>query len=336
MKPAKDISPHKFIAANSINDKLENLYENGLQGGRSTGFKGLDEIITLKLATTFYIYGQPASGKTELWLEILVNTSERYGWKHVVFSPEGGEPFDIVAELISKKYGKPFYKNIPGAISEQQMYQGMAWVDEYFRIIDGEDRDVTVESFFATVAFIEETGFTVNTTLIDPWNELKHDFSEGGGHRDVYLEDKLSIVRRNAMKYNRLNAVVTHIADQKVVEKDGKRFYPPPTARELAGGQAWHRKGMNMISVWRPPAGMIGENGAPHKDNEAHVTVHKYKPKGLGKRGTAVLYYDWKKNMYYEGLNDFAQRTNTPVGKQIMQPNLSFHEVPEKTEDFEF
>lgn len=332
MKTAKDITPHKFVGGSEMGEKLEKLYFEGLSGGRPTGFVELDKIITLKLGTTFYVYGQPGSGKTELWLEILVNTAERYGWKHVLYTPEGGEPFDIIGELISKRYGKPFYKNIPGAITENEMHTGRAWVDEYFRIIDPEDRDVTVESFFSTVDFIEESGFSVNTTLIDPWNELKHDFSEAGGHRDVYLEDKLGVVRRNAMKYNRLNAVVTHIADQKLIEKDGKRFYPPPTARELAGGQAWHRKGMNMLSVWRPPPNMLSDDGIPYKDNEAHVTCHKYKPKGIGKRGTAILFYDWKKNKYYEAGGLYADRDPIKKVHQVIQPNLSFYET-ERAED---
>jgi hypothetical protein len=292
--------PHKIIKAFDIQVKLETLYHEGITSGLSTGWPGLDEIITLKKGTSFYAYGQPGSGKTEFWMEVLINATERYGWKHVIYSPESGDPSHVIGELISKKFGKPFYKNQPGSITEQEFHQGTAWAQEYFRVIDPEDRTITVDTFFDSVEDAEKNGFKADTTLIDPWNEVKHDYSTSNGRQDVYLEDQLGRINRDAIYKNRINAVITHIQKQEVIFKDGKRFYPPPTPREIAGGEAWFRKGMNMLCLWRPPHGLLDEAGQPYMENEVHVTVHKYKPKGTGKRGMKIFYYDWKHNKYYE------------------------------------
>ena len=73
-----------------------------------------------------------------------------------------------------------------------------------------------------------------------------------------------------------------------------------PMAREAAGGQALLRKAMTWINMWRPPSGMLNESGMPYRDNEVLINIEKAKPKGVSKRGTISLFFDWKRNRYYE------------------------------------
>ena len=40
----------------------------------------------------------------------------------------------------------------------------------------------------------------IHTTLIDPFNELSHDFSKDEGRQDLYIERILGDVRKNARK----------------------------------------------------------------------------------------------------------------------------------------
>lgn len=307
----------KSYSSVQIQDRIENLYDKGLVSGVSTGFETLDENITVKRGTTFYIFGQPSSGKTEFWLEVLVNLTEAYGWKHLIYSPESGNVEDLAAEIISKKFRRPFHSTIPGHISESEMYHGIAWCEEYFRFVDPVESDATVEDFLYEVNN-QIDGFQPHTTLIDPWNELKHDLSNFGGRQDLYLDEKLSLIRRDAVYNGRVNVIVTHVQDQQVQVRDGIRYYPEPTPREIAGGQAFHRKGMNMIGVWRPPFGLKDENGLPYLDNEVHIKIHKYKPKGTGKRGKKILFYDFKSNSYYADSNTGRNySTRTRGGKPV-------------------
>lgn len=314
--------------------KVEELHEAGLQRGHSTGWPGMDEYMTLKLGTTFYIYGQPFSGKSEWWFEVLVNATCLEGWKHAIFSPETGQAHNIVAELISKFAGKPFYSNLQGSITKEELYKWANYIDHHFLILDAkEDEPLTFDDLIRLTDDWENDYGKIHTLTIDPWNELTHDFwSEDGGRQDIYLEKALGKFRRNAIKRNRINCIITHISDQQLIEKDGKRFYPKPTPRQIAGGQAYYRKGMNMIGVWRPPVGLLDDKGRPYEQNEVILDVSKFKPKGVGKKGEHTMFFDAHRNAYYEiGTlqHQYAIRDRlTYQAKTQMLPNPNTDDLP--------
>ncbi|MFZ7105908.1 MAG: hypothetical protein ACO1HD_04730 [Bacteroidota bacterium] len=292
----------RIIKPLEVLSKVEELHERGLQRGHSTGWPGMDEYITIKPGTTFYLYGQPFSGKSEWWFEVLVNLSCLEGWRHAIFSPETGEAHNIVAELISKLACKPFYSNQHGCLTVQELYQWANFIEEHFLILDAkEDEALTFDDLLSLTDEWELQFGKVHTLTIDPWNELTHDFwSEDRGRQDIYLEKALGRFRRNAIKRNRVNCIITHVTDQQLAEKDGIKFYPKPTPRQIAGGQAYYRKGMNMIGVWRPPVGVMDTKGVPYEENQVILDVSKFKPKGVGKKGEHVMWYDRQRNAYYE------------------------------------
>lgn len=293
----KKTKAHIANLSNNLLSKVEDLYENGLSKGLNTGWPKLDELITIKEGTTFYVYGSPFSGKTEWWFEVLINLSCNYGLKHVIFSPETGSAQNIVGELISKVSRKPFYGNIEDSIDKSELYKNFAWVDEHFKIVEDPEGDMTLKDFFTVVDECEEHYGRIHTTTIDPFNELNNDLTS---QRDLGLEKLLGHVRRDAIVKNRINCIITHVTDQELKTENGISFYPAPTPRQIAYGQAWYRKGMNMIGVWRPPYGLMDAEGRPFEKNEVHIDVQKFKPKGVGNRGKHVMFYDAKKNSYYE------------------------------------
>jgi hypothetical protein len=134
---------HYFRARDCRNEVVK-LYEEELTRGKYLGFDSLDLCYTLRNRATTYIYGAPFSGKTEFWFECLANLSELYGYKHAIYSPETGDRQEIIAELISKHCRKPFYKDLRGQLSEQELYRALDWIDEYFFFIDP-DKDISPE-----------------------------------------------------------------------------------------------------------------------------------------------------------------------------------------------
>jgi len=314
-----------------LQKKVDKLYEVGIVKGEEVGFNCLRNLYSIKLGSTTYIMGSPYSGKTELWFEFLINLSEKKGWKHVIFTPETGSREEIVAELCSKYLMKPFY-NYENRMTEDEKYRAMAWLNEHFYIFDP-DEVITPTQFYDEINALENTlSIKVHTTTLDPYNELRNDLNGNGGRQDLYIEELLGMVRRNARLKNRHNCIITHAANQMPKEENGVVYYPPPTARDYAGGQAWFRKGMGMIAIWRPPFGLSDKNGQEYKENETHVIVQKVKPKGTGMRGTAKLFFDIKKNRFYElsitGLERYANQvdtTPTEVQNKIT-PNLNFKE----------
>lgn len=289
-----------------LNNQVEELYKKGITRGVYLGFDTLHEYYSVKKGVTTYLYGSPFSGKSEFWLEVLLNLSEFYGYRHVIYTPETGKASEIVAELVSKYSRKPFFKEKGDALDEQELYKALAFIQEYFYIVDPGEEGLTLEDFYQKVEAIEkENDVRIDTTLIDPYNELTNDIGSEGGRQDLLIERQLGIVRKNAQAFNRHNVLVTHCRDQQAIKKtvDGREiwYYPPATAREVAGGQAWYRKAMNLINVWRPPVGYKeNDQDEPAEENEVHVIVQKFKPKGTGKRGVVKLYFDTLKNRYYE------------------------------------
>lgn len=317
-----------FTRISEISNEIEDLYNTGLSKGLYCGFEELYDYYSPKMGTTTYIYASPFSGKSEWWFEILISLSELYGMKHAIYSPETGTAKEIAAELISKAARKPFYSQMGGRITESEFFRYIDWVNEHFFIIDPKETDLTVDEFYEQVDEIEKMyDIKISTTLADPFNEMRHNIS-GDGRQDLYIENKLGMVRRNAQLHNRHNVLITHTASQeliKVTGKDGRDiwFNPPPNPNKLSGGMAWNRKAMNLIALWRPPMGLENpETGEPYADNEVHVIIQKFKPKGTGKRGTIKFYFDVSRNRYFEIHNGDPRYSSkkvvtNPLAKQI-------------------
>ena len=287
---------------------LNNLREQGYQRGASVGFDWELFPYTVKLGTTTYIAAPPATGKTELIKEILINLSCLHGWRHLIWSPETGSAAEIYAELCHAYVGKPYVKS-DWQMSESERGQAEYFISEHFYVIDNGDTDLTLDAFYKLVDETEtEIGKRIHTTLIDPWNELEEVYIPSDlGREDKYISRMLSKVRKNAKKKERHNFVLTHVRDQGMVTEGGISYYPFPHAREISGGQTWFRKGMSVLLMWRPPYGLSDKNMRPYGQTELQVRVGKTKPKGTSKTGTYIMNLDVHKYQYYF-IDDFGNK----------------------------
>lgn len=317
--------------------QLTQLREIGVQRGKSIGWSFDEFSLTIKEGCTTYIGASPASGKTEIWFEMLINLSCIYNWKHIIFSPETGSPEEIFSELCFKFIGKPYVKSNGFEMTDREKIKAEHFINEHFVIIDPVDEDLTIDGFYSICDKIEsDLNTKFHTTTIDPWNELTEKFlPEDLGREDKYLSRILGLVRKNARKTGRHNCIINHVRDQQaVVNKDNKRYYPMPTARDLAGGQVWFRKGLTILMIWRPPYGVLDENGKMYEENEVHVRVAKAKPKGTSKVGTYVLYLDLQRYQYYMqnqlGEKVYANRSVYTQQTKIEEKqvtHVSFHTI---------
>jgi hypothetical protein len=86
---------------------------------------------------------------------------------------------------------------------------------------------------------------------------------------------------------------------------------------------------MTWITLWRPPRNHREDDGRICKDNEVHVFIDKAKPKGTATRGMCRLFFDWKKNRYYEEAwgNDYYAYEQKPL--QLITTQTSIDLLPE-------
>lgn len=294
------MSKQPYFRLTDVAQELHVLRDEGVSRGELCGLPSLDDLFTLKKGFPLFIAGAPFSGKTEFVLEILLNTSILYGWKHFIYVGEGGDVENIFGELIHKHAQRPFVKTNPYHIDDKEFLHSKFFIQKHF-VIANHDKEFSVGEFYASVLEAEmEFNMKFDTTLFDPFNDIKEDVEGFGGREDKYLATALKTVRVDAKKNNRINILVNHIADVRAVtDKDGNRYMPPALPNEWAGGRTWWRRAFTMILVYRPQTWMKDNNGMPYGENESHIYIQKSKPKGIGKIGMASIFWDWKKNRYY-------------------------------------
>jgi len=312
-----------FKLEHKINE-LKRFAEHGLSDVKLTGLSSLNEIFKLKKGYPVFVGGAPFSGKTEFVFEILINTSILYKWKHFIYCGEGGNVEHIYAELLHKYLNKP-YKYA----DEKDKLSAEYFISEHF-VIANHDDDFTISDFYDTVLLAEkELGIKFDTTLFDPFNDVKEDLISFGNREDKFLADALKKVRVSSKNNNRIDFVINHIADVRAVTDDkGNRYMPPALPNEWAGGRTWWRRAFTMILVYRPPIFLKDAQGMPYADNESHIIVQKSKPKGVGKIGKASIFWDWKKNRYYcyEGSQQLysCETLQSILPEPKLQPNKDF------------
>lgn len=295
------MSKQSYFRATDVFVELNQLRDEGVSRGELCGLASLDDLFTLKKGYPLFIAGAPYSGKTEFVLEILLNSSILYGWNHFLYIGEGGDVQNVFGELIHKYTGRPFVKTNQYHIDDKEFCQAVLFINKHF-VIANHDKEFTIGEFYACVMEAEmEYKIKFDTTVFDPFNDIKDETEQHGGREDKYLASALKTVRVDSKRNDRINILVNHIADVRAVQdKDtGNRYMPPALPNEWAGGRTWWRRAFTMLLVYRPPTWMTDANGKPYEENESHIYIQKSKPKGIGKTGRASIFWDWKRNRYW-------------------------------------
>ena len=327
-----------WVTMTDVAKEVEEFQRKGYERGESCGFSSADDYISFLPSAVTYIYGAPYSGKSNFTHEVCMNLSESKGWKWVLLTPETGTPAQVYGELMSIKAKKSF---VAGGVVDQEAAR---FVRDHFIVLDTKGAEFYLKDFCNQVEGIErELNIKINGTVIDPHNYLDFDLNL---REDRAIGKDLDLMLADARKNARHNILVTHVRDQQlrfIKDNQGqvsRSYYPAASPREIQYGQIFFRKGMQMISAWRP-LDIEGEplpdsTGVDYDSNETHFIVHKSKPKGIGKTGTFKLWYDVDKNRYYEkaanGEPKYAFGNVIYNPNKFIEPSVEFEDVPEYKE----
>jgi hypothetical protein len=296
-----------------VYEPLNTMFENGHIRGFSSGWDFFDKYYTIRTGFTTYIYGAPFTGKSKWWFNVLVNLSINESMKHVIYSPETGSAADVYAMLIQIYAQGDVTNTFKNRITKEKFEEAKLFIGKHFIIIstDETDTELTTDGLLDYVDVLENKYSTkINTVTIDPWNELDHDDLS----RDIGLNTELKRVRINARKKDRHICLITHIRDQKPLGYDdyGTAIYPFPTARDVAGGQVWYRKGFMMLAFYRHfvPDGVnevkIGKDKMFHRMGLL-IRVQKAKPEGVGRVGEVEFRYNLLTHRFTDVLGTTAK-----------------------------
>lgn len=318
----------KILESKDCYEDLIKYREQGAIRGVFLGFPILHELYTISLPGVTDITGFPQSGKSELWLEFLLNTSMFYGWKHLLYVPDVGDKNEVLSILIHKITGKTFDKRFVNSnyISELEVTKELEWVLQHFKILHKEElgAKITPYEFWDMAAVLKsKTDGGIQTATIDSWKDMKHGVGMNGesfARDDKYLEDVLSY--RNAMseKHKMHFATIIHPKSGTEKDKDGNRKAPRPD--ELKGGSEWWNNGKTMITVHRVDG---------HK-NKVQIIITKAKPKTVAKQGMCEMYFNFKLNKFYwdyNGNDTYAKKEYfKPTGIALSQEMDDEDDVP--------
>ena len=230
--------------------------------------------------------GFPMSGKTQVLMECLLNTSKFYGWKHLVYFPDVGSNVEIIADLIHKLTGKSFNPLEHNVIEDREITNSIDWVLQHFKILTKYDVKAKMTPFqFYDYAVNLKQKDELHTASIDSWKDMSHPYHEYGGYAQ-YLEVVLPY-RNQIAEDNDLH--LHTIIHPKLTEKvNGKRSVPSPY--DLKGGSEWFNSGKCMITVHRDDL----------SHNQAIINFNKIKPRSVGNIGQLLMWFDKEKFLYYE------------------------------------
>lgn len=302
------INGFSVVKSVDIHNDIVRYSKQGALRGKYLGFPNVHKNYTMSLPGVTDWTGFPRSGKTQVLMEFLLNTSEFYGWKHLVYFPDVGNEKEIIADLLHKKTGKTFDKRYPNHINETEITMNLDWILEHFKILTKDDLKAKLspyEFWDLAVKIKDEEG--LQTASIDAWKDMFHDTSKFG-RDDKYLEDVLSY--RNLIA-ERNNIHLHTIIHPTRTEKDTQGNRKPPTPYDLKGGTEWFNNGKNIVTVHRP------NNG----DNVVEIFWNKIKPRSIGTEGKSELYFDPTKFRYYTedlGNKTYAEKEyREPVQQQM-------------------
>jgi hypothetical protein len=254
--------------------------------GKYLGWEKMDAFYSMNLGNCTDWTGFPMSGKTQVLMECLMNTSLWYEWKHLVYFPDVGNNVEIIADLIHKKIGKTFDPNKPNSITDEEIKRAATWVTHYFKVLTKKEvkaKMTPMEFWDMAVELKKSEG--LHTASIDSWKDMSHPYNENGGYAQ-YLE--MVLPYRNQMAEDN-NLHFHTIIHPKLPEKvNGKRN--PPTPYDLKGGSEWFNSGKCMVTVHREDLSF----------NKATITFTKIKPRSIGSIGSLELFFDVNKFVYYD------------------------------------
>lgn len=276
----------KLVEQGDIIDKIYKYRDNYHKKGMYLGWEQLDKHYSMSLGNCTDWTGYPMSGKTQVLMELLVNTSKFYNWKHLVYFPDVGTPTEIIADLIHKKTGKTFNPKEQNVIEDLEITHAIEWVFRHFHIVTRGEKGgkLTPKDLWEWGVKLKNTDEGLHTVSIDSWKDLNHDYEKYGGYAQ-YLEYILPLRNHMAEKHELHFHTIIH---PKLTEKEnGKR--QPPTPYDLKGGSEWFNSGKCMITVHRQDV----------LSNEVEIYFNKIKPRSNGQVGMIKMYFDKERLTYY-------------------------------------
>lgn len=244
-------------------EEVAQLYAHGLPRGESTGWANVDDILSIKQGLLHVVTGVPASGKTTWLNNLLVNLAKAKSIK-TCFASFELQPSSIhIAQLASQYVGLPFGNQSSVRMTEAQMQDAMAWVNEHFMFLSQQETPTVPSLLERFRAAVMRKG--VRAVVIDPMNFVRFPGAENGSEQDA-LNQALAAFKTFALANDVAFFLVAH---PKKPDTLGGEFVPGGYA--ISGTAGYYNRADIGITIQR-----VGRGSRIHcwKSRFAHLAQH--------------------------------------------------------------
>lgn len=266
-----------IVQASELFDKIDVLYEKGLERGLSTGWMHFDQYYTVKPGQITVITGIPSHGKSTWNTNLITNMAQRHHWKFAVFSPENNPMQRYCAHVAQIYTGKPFSRGNNERMAKEELEPTKYWIDEHFVFIVPRSDEMRIDNLIqkATICVLKHG---VKGIVFDPWNEIDHSRPPGLSETE-YISKCLSKLRYFARTYDVHIWLIAH-PTKLLKRQDGS--YPVPTPYDISGSAHFRNKADNCLTVWRD----LNDPGS-----NTRVYIQKVRFHEVGKIGEVEFHY---------------------------------------------
>lgn len=237
---AQEIPLRGEVDVETVYDRLQTMYSNGLPKGVKLNFPPIDEMIGWETGRLCILTGIPSHGKSNLLDFINVRLNIVNGWKTAYWSPENFPVELHIANLSEKIIGKKFGI---GNMSEIEFEAAYEYVKDNFFFINPEE-NTTLDGILAVAKqLVRRRG--IKHLVIDPLNALSS-FGDDES-RTIQIEKMLDVMVRFARKNNILLTLVAH--PTKMPEENGRMKVP--TMYNISGSSTFYDKADYGLVVYR-------------------------------------------------------------------------------------
>ena len=208
-------------AANDYSDDVQFLYDKGLMGGISTGYKGVDDIYTVLQGQLTVVTGLPGSGKSQFIDNVMVNLAKNNDWKWAVASFENPPALHIVK--LSECYtGKPFFDGVNPRMDQNDLAQAKEFVNNHFDFLDSRDGATTTIDSIIDRAKQAVMRLGVRGLVVDPYNYIAQ---SGGDNEHHSISEMLTRMVQFARSHDLAIFFIAHPAKMR---QNDNGTYPIP------------------------------------------------------------------------------------------------------------
>jgi twinkle protein len=281
---AEEFPVHGLHGVKEYHDSVQNIYDGNEQKALSTGFKELDKIYKIMPSTFNLITGIPNHGKSNFLDQILLNLAENEGWNFALFSPEHSTP-NHIRRLLEKRCRKPFDIGLHARISQEELNEGIQFLDDHFRFIESTEEIPNID-YILKKAKLAKQRFGIKGLVIDPFNQISPD-RDYAKREDEHIRDIIAKCQQFARNHQ---MVVWMVAHPHKLQRNDSGVIPPPDLYQVSGSAHWANMSDVALVVHRD-----------FEDNSTQIITRKIREQGVyGHIGQVYFNFNNVKKVYEE------------------------------------